>query len=87
MISRVNDTALASFDKLSRTVQDFNFVPNGSTGNIINTTDDHSTGDTTINEENHYHIYTQAKDASDMREIAEGIEFIKSQDRNGKGLK
>ena len=42
---------------------------------------------TGINEENHYHIYTQAKYASDMREIAEGLEFVRSQDRNGKGLK
>ena len=88
LTDNAQNTALNTFDRIADTVRDFSFVPRSDTGNIINnSTDDHSTGDTTINEENHYHIYTQAKNASDMREIAEGIEFVKSQDRNGKGLK
>lgn len=87
LTSNAQNTALSSFDRIADTVRDFSFVSHPDTGNIINTTENHSAGDTIINEENHYNIYTQAKNASDMRDIAEGLEFVKAQNRNGKGLK
>lgn len=84
--AKITDTALAVFDSLARSAQNINLSRTADTGNIINSSDDHSRGDTTITEENHYHIYTQAANASDARALSEELEFVKKQDKKGKGL-
>ena len=77
-----------AFDRLSAGVNDFSFALHSDFGSIINNNrDDHSSGDTTINEENHFNIYTQAKNGNDARDIAENIAFLKSQNDIGRGIK
>lgn len=84
-IPDVEQDALAAFDRISKTVSHYTFTPNVDTAGIINNTDNHSVGDTNITEEIHYHIYTQASKASDASEIAEELEFLRKQEKQGKG--
>lgn len=82
----VEEEAVKALDGLSEAVRNYSFTPTIDTGNIINSSDDHSIGDTVIHEENHYNIYAQDASSSGAREIAEEIEAIKSQNRKGMGL-
>lgn len=85
-VVKATDSAFAAFDKLANTIKGITASVPPDTGNVINSGDTHSTVNY-INEENSYNIYTQARNASEARELSEELAFLKKQNDIGKGKK
>ncbi len=86
-ITPVTGDLQEAFLHLSANVRTTPYAGQYTDYSVINSTENHTSGDTVITEENVYNIYTQAKTAADARSIAEELEFIKAQNSIGKGMR
>lgn len=84
---KIDTSAIELFELLARNTGNYTADDTGAYMNsVVNNSDYNSSENTTIYEESNYHIYTQARNSADARELAEELESIKTQDRKGKGM-